>query len=107
MSDIDLTEAVDAAARVAWREDGEKSHGQWEAQTRMTRHVMREFITPVVAAAAPLIEAAVREQVAREIEAAEAAARASAITRPVVGPTRTDFANDWQWAARIARGGAR
>ena len=48
-------------------------------------------------------EAAVREQVARDIEYAESMSRASLIERPKIGPG--EFLNDWQWAARIARGG--
>ena len=49
-------------------------------------------------------EAAVRERVARDIEYAESMSRASLIERPKIGPG--EFLNDWQWAARIARGGA-
>ena len=50
------------------------------------------------------IESAVREQVARDIEYAESMSRASLIERPKIGPG--EFLNDWQWAAKIARGGA-
>ena len=53
---------------------------------------------------AEVTEAAVRERVARDIEYAESMSRASLIERPKIGPG--EFLNDWQWAARIARGGA-
>ena len=53
---------------------------------------------------AEVTEAAVREQVARDIEYAESMSRASLIERPKIGPG--EFLNDWQWAAKIARGGA-
>ena len=53
---------------------------------------------------AAVTEAAMRERVARDIEYAESMSRASLIERPKIGPG--EFLNDWQWAARIARGGA-
>lgn len=94
MSEIDLAEAIEVGTQALARELGSKvadSHARPDA-------------TAVLTAAAPLIERQVREQIARDIEAAEQQMKASTIDRPKVGPG--EFLNDWQWAARIARDGA-
>ena len=107
MSDIDLTEAVEEAARVRYervRRDRSDSTPPWHEASPIHQHAWREGVLAEVTAAAPLIERQVREQIARDIEAAEQQMKASTIDRPKVGPG--EFLNDWQWAARIARGGA-
>lgn len=64
---LDLTVAVEAAAR-AWYDDGRPpGAAPYDAIDRLIRHRVMESILPAVAAATPLIEAAVREQVAREV----------------------------------------
>lgn len=61
MSDIDLSEAVEAAALA--------SHAAWCDKPGHTYGVAEyDYAERLVTAAAPLIEAQVREQVAREIE---------------------------------------
>jgi hypothetical protein len=80
MPDLDLTAAVDAAARTSWERHRERTAGTvpagtenptppWESLHPMGQHTMREAFLPVIAAAAPLIEAAVRERAARDVEA--------------------------------------
>ncbi len=69
---LDLTEAVDAAAR-AWHkriQHGRMDAGRlkddgtpitWDDLTPHDQHAYRELVLPIVTAAAPLIEAQVRE----------------------------------------------
>jgi len=80
MSDIDLTEAVDAAAR-AWfdhaqarrTDDGRhRPDGQpwtWDDQHAGDQFMMREIVLPIVAAAVPAVETQVRERIAVRVEA--------------------------------------
>ena len=97
MSDIDLSAAVEAAARAIfeamWATEA-RPCPTWEDVPPPAKHHHRESVLPAVAAAAPLIEQAVREQVAAEIEAQlpNAAGMAQALALKI--------------AARIARGGA-
>lgn len=68
MTDLDLTEAVEAAAR-AWFERGQAGRMdagrlnndgtpiRWEQITDMDRHAFREIVLPIVAAAVPFIVA--------------------------------------------------
>lgn len=53
MADLDLTEAVDAAARRL----AAVHHASWNDLPVMDQHTMREVVTPLVAAAAPVIAA--------------------------------------------------
>lgn len=97
MSDIDLTEAVEAAARYQFGIDYGHLDRAWIDAHPIVRHKYLEAVLPMVTAAAPLIERAVREQVARDIEARLADVRkTSAVGR--------QFGLDE--AARIARGRA-
>lgn len=71
MTDLDLTEAVEAAAR-AWFDRGQKGRMdagrfnddgtpiRWEQITDMDRHAYRELVLPIVHAAAPHIAKQVR-----------------------------------------------
>ena len=66
MTDLDLTDAVEAAAR-AWFERGQKgrmdagrfnndgTHIRWEQIGRLDQHAYRELVLPIVHAAAPHI----------------------------------------------------
>ena len=95
MSALDLTEAVEAAARSLAHEAGLPA---WDDMAPMSRHDLAEAVLPSISAAAPLIERQVREQVAREIEAQ--------VVRDDFGRVNT-FGMGEQHAARVARGGAR
>lgn len=66
MSNIDLTEAVEAAAR-GWFEDAPFAP-PWDVLADGVKHRAHETMLPGVAAAAPVVEAAVRAQIASEIE---------------------------------------
>jgi len=79
---IDLTPAVEAAARdwfdrqQARRMDPRRRHDdgtpwRWEELTPTDQRAFLVIARPVVTAAAPLIEAAVRESIADEIRAAK------------------------------------
>jgi len=62
MSDLDLTEAVEAAAEAFALARCPKSHPDygialWGSMPIETRHLIRELVLPVVAAAAPFIVA--------------------------------------------------
>ena len=71
MTDLDLTEAVEAAAR-AWFERGQKGRMdagrlnddgtpiRWEQIGRLDQHAYRELVLPIVHAAAPHIAEQVR-----------------------------------------------
>ena len=71
MTDLDLTDAVEAAAR-AWFERGQAgrmdagrlnadgTHIRWDQITDMDRHAYRELVLPIVHAAAPRIAEQVR-----------------------------------------------
>lgn len=82
MTAIDLTEAVEAAAR-ALCEEHAVAPTPWGDLDAAIKRDAREYVLPVVAAAAPVIEAAVRTQVAAELHegghhhAAHATRRAS------------------------------
>ena len=95
MSALDLTAAVEAAARGMWggTPDPFERPREWDDVASGVRHSVREAALLAVTAAAPLIEAAVREQVAREIEALRTRPAALVDGRLAVGT-----------AARIARG---
>ena len=69
---IDLTDAVTAAARASHKrtQDARMDAGRlkddgtpitWDDLTPHDQHAYREFVLPIVTAAAPLIEAQVRE----------------------------------------------
>lgn len=97
MSALDLTAAVEAAARVFAADRGIDDRSDADP---IVRHQSAEIVLPYVTAAAPLIEAAVREQIAAEIDA-EAARRAAqrdlhrdiAITRRSEGKGRAHDAH--------------
>lgn len=104
-NDIDLTAAIDAAARAYFEENAPITSAQhpWDQLTSAAIHQFRENMLPAVVAAAPLIAEHVRAQVAEEIG------------RVMTDPSRvrpratdaefaTDLANDWQWCQMIARG---
>ena len=71
MTDLDLTDAVEAAAR-AWFERGQAgrmdagrlnddgTHIRWEQIGRLDQHAYRELVLPIVHAAAPHIAEQVR-----------------------------------------------
>lgn len=97
MSGIDLSAAVEAAGRA--RFEGQFPHAQagWDSMPPINRHAWREVALPLIAAAAPLIEDAVRTQIAAEIEAKG--------QRRALGATASDgWINAISVAARIARG---
>lgn len=67
MSDLDLTEAVEAAARGSY----EAAPGEgpaWESLPAIYRHEVRDIALGFVTHAAPLIEAQVRAQIVADIE---------------------------------------
>lgn len=66
MSDIDLTEAMEAAAR---RFAVDVTRPAWDDLTATARINMQKAMEPLIAAALPHIERQVRERVAQEIEA--------------------------------------
>lgn len=66
---IDLTEAVEAGARAQLAMVTAPAVVEWIELSPGQHHSFREHALPLVTAAAPLIEAQVREQIAREIEA--------------------------------------
>lgn len=55
MTDLDLTEAVEAAAQALLRHQFPTAHGNWEDIAPLMKYKLREIVLPVVAAAAPLI----------------------------------------------------
>lgn len=63
MSDIDLSAAIDAAALVHLGIDAD------DQAEPLDVHYAKKHVQPLVEAVLPLIEAAVREQIARDIEA--------------------------------------
>lgn len=91
MTTIDLTEAVEAAARD--RAGTSRGEGAYDHLPRIVKHHLREIVLPVVTSAAPAIEAAVRAQVAAEIE-----------TRVPDGHPRPAYLDGLRYAASIARG---
>ena len=68
MSDIDLTEIVEATARGAY-EAAPGDGPAWDDLPAIYRHEVQEIALDFVKHAAPLIEAAVCAQVAQQIEA--------------------------------------
>lgn len=68
MSDIDLTQAVEAAAR---RFAVDVTRPAWDDLPATARMNMQKAMDPLITAALPHIERQVREQVAREIEAVD------------------------------------
>ena len=70
MSDIDLAEAVEAAARARWNRAPMSAQHSWEAMPEAFRVRIRGTVAAAdITAAFSNIERQVREQVAREIEA--------------------------------------
>lgn len=67
MSDLDLTEAV-AAAALAYLGVGAEAFADQGAPSAIDHHIAREIVLEPIAVAAPLIEAQVRALVAVEIE---------------------------------------
>lgn len=106
--DLDLTEAVEAAGRARWERTPLAGRLAWDDLRPAMRHKVLESVAlDDLAAAAPLIERQVREQIARDIETYD-------------GPSPWDIgiatkpesighwiaSEDCALAARIARGGA-
>lgn len=86
-ADLDLTEAVDAAARADYDDARTRApeghphkHITWDDAPPMVRHGWRDAVLLQVTAAAPLIERAVRERVAADIEAAATRFPSSTLT---------------------------
>jgi len=77
VSGIDLTDAVEAAAREDWRRDPERV--AWESLAPEMREYMRRKVARVITAAAPLIEAQVRADERARIEEALAEATIDAL----------------------------
>lgn len=107
MSDIDLSAAVEAAARAGY-EAVDITGVPWSAR-RAEGNVFRygkeiRRAEAAVTAAAPLIEAQVRERVAQEIEAERAECVATFDDKV---PYDRAVLYSLAVAARIARGGAR
>ena len=102
----DLTAAVDAAARIVIRE-AYPLHG-WGDLTPSQQHRCRELVLPIVDAAAPLIEVAVREQVARNIESLrhQYDRQSREITHGNPSAYDQGVTDAYDLAAGIARGGA-
>lgn len=76
MSDLDLREAVSAAAEYQFGLeaarlgiDAEDLGSAWDTATPAVKHAYWESVRAAVVGAAPVIEAQVREQVAAKIEA--------------------------------------
>lgn len=107
MSDLDLTEAVEAAAR-AWYEAKAAHFGlrAWEDLDPLAQHAWREDAITAATAAAPLIEAQVRARVAAEIEARANGLDPSGDDWPEGGFSAAFAADSMRDAARIARGEA-
>jgi hypothetical protein len=55
VSDLDLTEAVDAAARAHMAAQYARRGVDWDDLPALDKHAFREFVTPLVSAAAPFI----------------------------------------------------
>lgn len=53
----ELTEAVEAGAQALLRYQFPDAVGEWDVVPTMTKHTLREIVTPIIAAAAPFIEA--------------------------------------------------
>jgi len=97
---MDLSAAVEAAA-IAWFEHDDGLPSWVEDADDWDKGFARSEVNTAVYAAAPVIEAQVREQIAREIEAkSESLAGGNAVARLVLPTVRVTLAN----AARIARG---
>lgn len=77
---IDLTEAVDAAARARCAQNYPGS--DFDDLPAMARHAFRELVAPIVAAAAPIIERAVAEDLAGAYGAGVLALGKMRTTRP-------------------------
>lgn len=60
---IDLTEAVEAAAKAAWEQATRIPDVPWEEAPPMLQHRVRATVLEPVTAAAAVIEAAVRAEV--------------------------------------------
>jgi len=107
MSDIDLAEAVEAAARD--RAERQNGRGSWATADGYVRYAWLEGVYREVNAAAPHIERQVREQVAREIETEAARRRRDADEYAAArGGTRDPHQDSiragFSLAASIARG---
>lgn len=98
MSDIDLTEAIDASERAIWK------HANRDVTGRIDHPTASRLAVRAVRAAAPLIEAAVRERIVREIEER----RADLLDPSTPGYLNIGDPRSWitgtRWAANIARG---
>lgn len=69
MSDLDLSAAIEAAASAWWAERADDGLGPWGTVDRITQRAVRDSLLGPVVAAAPLIAAQVRAQIAADIEA--------------------------------------
>ena len=110
MSDIDLAEAVEAAARARWNRAPMSAQHSWEAMPEAFRVRIRGTVAAAdITAALSNIERQVREQVAQEIEAEAARRRRDADEYAAArGGTRDPHQDSiragFSLAARIARG---
>jgi len=103
MSDIDLTEAVEAAARD--RAERQNGPGWWATADGYVKHVWREGVYQEVTAALPHIQRQVREQVAEEInEDRDLYARIETLCEQIDNPSILADKIQDVIAARIARG---
>lgn len=94
--DTDLTAAIDAVARVRHATDTARlSSSKPYEDHPLTESTWRPEAERIIAAAAPLIEAAVRDKIARDIEAK--------ISRNIGGHPFSDADRGMAQAARIVR----
>lgn len=94
---IDLTPIVEASARAAWETDAPGV--SWDDAEPLHKHVFRERALMFVTPAALLIEQALRESIAEDIEAAK-----RDVDQSIATPGHYAGLGH---AARITRGGAR
>lgn len=103
---VDLTPILETVASAAWDSAYGEDGPLWADLDMVTRRYVKEGLLPTVVLAAEAVEARLREVLAREIRLIDEQHATGKVARPLRTDAEvpTDFANDFEWAARLVEG---
>ena len=105
MSALDLTEAVEAAARMM--SERQNGPGSWDGLDGYARYMWSDGVLPVIAAAAPIVAAQVRAQIIETLHAERDEITGSRGPQDETIAAESAFLSGLDRAIEVIEGGAR